>query len=269
MNKLIIIFTDLDGTFLDHNNYGFSPAIPCLEYIKKENIPLIFTSSKTTVEIQTLCAEMNLYHPYISENGGLLSIPKNYFYSASLNSIEYDHELVGISRRIINQILDPLHRKYKFLSFSEMTVDEIAKLTGLNTESALMANQRTCSEPIHWQDNSENLRLFSKSIDEKNLQVTSGGRFHHVMGKHDKASTMLKLIQCFKAKHNNKITVIALGDSPNDYKMLSTADYGILIPNPNAPKQCLDKPKNLIYAKHVGPQGWNESLLQLLEELHA
>ncbi len=79
MSVLIVIFTDLDGTLLDHNNYTFEPATRCLEFIRTRNIPLIFTSSKTAIEIEDLCVRTNLYHPYIAENGGLLSIPNNIF----------------------------------------------------------------------------------------------------------------------------------------------------------------------------------------------
>ncbi len=67
MNTPVVIFTDLDGTLLDHHNYSFIPAIPCLEFIRKQNIPLIFTSSKTSIEIEELCTLTNLYHPYIAE----------------------------------------------------------------------------------------------------------------------------------------------------------------------------------------------------------
>lgn len=47
----IIIFTDLDGTLLDHNSYDFSEALEMLSYIKNHNIPLILTTSKTKIEV--------------------------------------------------------------------------------------------------------------------------------------------------------------------------------------------------------------------------
>ncbi len=269
MSHCIVVFTDLDGTFLDHNDYSFAAAESCLDFIKKQNIPLIFTSSKTAVEIHNLCTETDSYHPYISENGGLLSIPKNYFSSSNSPTTEYEHVLIGTSRNDINTILETLHKSYEFTSFREMTIDEIMACTGLSKDLAIMANQRECTEPVLWQDSEEHLKQFSKAIQESNLHLVSGGRFHHVMGKHDKATTMLILLEYFEKNINGKVTSIALGDSPNDYKMLQTADYGILIPNPAAPKQCLDKHENLIYANHVGPHGWNDSLLNLLEELLA
>jgi len=99
------------------------------------------------------------------------------------------------------------------------------------------------------------------------LRLISGGRFHHVMGKHDKATTMTLLIKQYEKHRNKNLTSIALGDSPNDLQMLQNADYGIIIPNPHAPKMCVDNHVNLIHAEKPGPQGWNDTLLALLTEL--
>jgi len=79
MNSQIVIFTDLDGSLLDHDTYSYAEAEPCLTYLRKQFIPLIFTSSKTAVEIKYLCDKTNTQHPFIAENGSLLSIPKYYF----------------------------------------------------------------------------------------------------------------------------------------------------------------------------------------------
>ena len=77
MDVFIIVFTDLDGTLLDHNDYSFTAAQPCLDFIRENKIPLIFASSKTSFEIENLCSETNFFHPYIAENGALLCIPEN------------------------------------------------------------------------------------------------------------------------------------------------------------------------------------------------
>ena len=278
MNALIIVFTDLDGTFLDHNSYTYEAALPTLDFIRNEKIPLIFTSSKTAIEIEELCTETKLFHPYIAENGGLLSVPENYFSAFNTSQQRYQKILIGTSRAKIDAVLQNLSENYSFTAFSEMNNDELVKATGLKPQQANAANTRDCSEPIQWLDREERLESFSNELAVFNLRLIRGGRFHHIMGKHDKASTMSRLIQQFAQHRNKKIISIALGDSPNDYEMLNTADYGILIPNPNAPKQCLedvkncksknlDKPHNLLYASYSGPKGWNEKLQELFRDL--
>ncbi len=278
MSDLIIVFTDLDGTFLDHNSYSYEAALPTLDIIRKEKIPLIFTSSKTSAEIEELCMETNLFHPYIAENGGMLAVPENYFPKLNPTQQSYQKILIGKSRNEIDTVLHKLNKDFSFTSFKKMSTDELIQATGLTPEQAIAANKRDCSEPIQWHDDADRLESFSKELTTFNLRLIRGGRFHHVMGKHDKASTMQKLIEQFTHHCNKNIVSIALGDSPNDYQMLNTGDYGVLIANPNAPKQCLEDVKklsdkdldnkhNLLYASYPGPKGWNEKLQELFRDL--
>ncbi len=57
MNKHIVVFTDLDGTLLDHDSYSYTAAEPALDFIRNNNIPLIFTTSKTAIEVEELCIQ--------------------------------------------------------------------------------------------------------------------------------------------------------------------------------------------------------------------
>ncbi|NOR81504.1 MAG: HAD hydrolase family protein [Methyloprofundus sp.] len=54
-----LIFTDLDGTLLDHDNYRFDQAIPALEKVNRLKIPLIINSSKTYAEIKAIRQKMH------------------------------------------------------------------------------------------------------------------------------------------------------------------------------------------------------------------
>ena len=77
--KDYLIFSDLDGTLLDHNNYTFDQALPALNWIKKKNIPLILASSKTYEEMLHLQSELMIDHPFIFENGSGIHFQKKSF----------------------------------------------------------------------------------------------------------------------------------------------------------------------------------------------
>jgi mannosyl-3-phosphoglycerate phosphatase len=267
MNQNIVIFTDLDGTLLDHDTYNYAKAEPCLNYIKSQSIPLIYTSSKTAVEIEDLCKQTNFNHPFISENGGLLSIPENYFSKYDSTHNKYNKTIIGKTRTEINNVLNTLTSSYKFKRFSDMSTEELIDHTGLEKQQAIYANQRDCTEPLLWLDEDIKLNSFKNKLIKHSLRLVSGGRFHHVMGKHDKATTMTLLIKQFEKACGNQVTSIALGDSPNDLEMLLNANHGIAIPNPHAPRMCVDNHASLNYAEKAGPQGWNDTLLALLKEL--
>ena len=74
-----IVFTDLDGTLLDHATYSWEPALPALSLLRERQIPLVFCSSKTRAEIEHYRRELGNLDPFISENGGGIFIPDGYF----------------------------------------------------------------------------------------------------------------------------------------------------------------------------------------------
>ena len=266
MNAPIVIFTDLDGTLLSQHDYDFAPATPCLDIIRQRDIPLVFTSSKTAVEIERLCTQTSLYHPYVAENGGLLAIPKSYF--SSDTTIEtYEKELIGISRRDIKTALKNLSALFKFKAFSEMQYSEIVELTGFDERQARHANTRKCSESIRWQDSEGRLKTFSRHLEDYNLQLLRGEQFYQVTGNYGKAAAMVRLLKKYRKHYGKDVVSIALGDSPNDLGMLKAADYGVVIPNPGISKKHFMHHTHLIHAPHPGPRGWNATLIKLLEEL--
>ena len=73
----IIIFTDLDGTLLDRETYGWGAAKPALKLCHRHNIPIIPVSSKTRAEIEIFQDKLGLSAPFISENGGGIFFPRS------------------------------------------------------------------------------------------------------------------------------------------------------------------------------------------------
>lgn len=61
----LVVFTDLDGTLLDHEDYSYEAARDGMERIRYQQIPLIFTTSKTRLEIKRRQAGMSIREPFI------------------------------------------------------------------------------------------------------------------------------------------------------------------------------------------------------------
>ncbi|MDO8862561.1 HAD hydrolase family protein [Haliea sp. E1-2-M8] len=79
MSRLLLVFSDLDGSLLDHRDYSFRAALPGLEALREREIPLIFCSSKTRAEIEPLRARLDNRDPFIVENGAAVFIPRGSF----------------------------------------------------------------------------------------------------------------------------------------------------------------------------------------------
>ena len=62
----LAVFTDLDGSLLDHHTYSFADARPALGRIREQRIPLVFVTSKTRPEVERLQATLGIREPTLS-----------------------------------------------------------------------------------------------------------------------------------------------------------------------------------------------------------
>ena len=133
--KQILIFTDLDGTLIDHDTYDFKEAQPTLDQLRSRSIPVIICSSKTRAEIEICRRRMGLSYPFIVENGGAVFIPSGAFDLRDLNYVEkgpYHVVELGVPYADLCTIWREIKKKnFRMRGFSEMTIDEIAACTGL------------------------------------------------------------------------------------------------------------------------------------------
>lgn len=272
-HKSLLVFTDLDGTLLDHHSYAFDAALPALSRIAALQIPLIINSSKTAAEIEQLRSALKNSHPYIVENGGATLWPDDYLplrkEGESPSGNEPCSSMIVSYQQIISQI-HPLRSisGYRFKGFADLSSTELARLTGLSREEASLAQQREASEPILWHDSEEALQSFKSDLADLGLKLLKGGRFFHVMGKTDKAVGMSKLLHHYQqAWPDRNWQTVALGDGENDRGMLEVADVAIVIPSASGEALHLQRNTQVIIADQPGPVGWNQTMTALLDRI--
>ncbi len=268
-SPFFLIFTDLDGTLLDHVTYEWKEALPALNRCTKSHIPVILVSSKTRAEIDLLRRKLSLSAPFISENGGGIFFPGKTFeeppQGASFDKGLWRWSLglpYGQLVKGIREIREELGWNIK--GFSDMSADEISRLTGLDEETSKLAAQREYDEPfiiLEGQLLDEDVLI--EAAGRRGLTVTRGGRFYHLHGDNDKGRSMAKIISWYKRFHEEVITIV-LGDSPNDFPMLKLADYPVLVRGkPDFSKLKKGIPR-LSITREMGPKGWNSAVLGIL-----
>ncbi len=266
-----IIFTDLDGTLLDHETYSFSAAMPALEILNEKGIPLVLCSSKTRAEIEYWRDKLENRHPFISENGGGIFIPLSYFAVDNISAAlpkskivgEYHVLVLGTTYQVLREALENLRVSgFDIKGFGDMSIPEVAEITGLSRKEAELAKRREFDEPFVLQGEKVNLNALLASVRGKGLRWAQG-RLHHLMGDHNKGGGVDALKLLYQRKYETIIT-IAVGDSPADLPMLERVDYPILVRNYRGEHDPTVAVPNLIRADGVGPEGWNRAMLQLI-----
>ncbi|HKI51574.1 MAG TPA: HAD-IIB family hydrolase [Geothermobacteraceae bacterium] len=272
MRLKLLIYSDLDGTLLDHDSYSWQPAAAALARLVELEIPLILNSSKTAREIQALRQGLNNHHPYIVENGCAICVPGGYFPAGSTSTETGSVEIKYFGQRydLILQTLRTLRQqnRYPFSGFADFGIDGICKHTGLERQAAEQAGQRLGSEPLLWQGSEEDLQAFSRDLTKAGLQLVKGGRFLHVMGSCDKGRAMQWLTERYRNSDPARpLLTVALGDGNNDLPMLRSADIAVVIKPKHGPALQLEQHHDVIYPEAPGPAGWQEALDQVLDRL--
>ncbi|MFC2967125.1 HAD-IIB family hydrolase [Acidimangrovimonas pyrenivorans] len=256
MGAEFVVFTDLDGTLLDHESYSYEAARPLLELLTAEGIPVVLASSKTAAEIAPLRAELGLSAcPAIVENGAGLLPPGQ------------ERPAAARTHDRLRAALDALPGELRalFRGFSDWSAAEIARRTGLTPEAAALAAQRDFSEPGLFSGSAAEREEFTAVLAEAGITAVQGGRFLTLSFGAAKADRMAEVAARYPGA-----TTVALGDAPNDIAMLQAADYAVVVPNPAhaaLPPLAGEATGRIRRAPCPGPAGWAAGLGQLLAEL--
>ncbi|MGB3246317.1 MAG: HAD-IIB family hydrolase [Sulfitobacter sp.] len=251
-----MVFTDLDGTLIDHDTYTWDAAQQALAALIQKRCGIVLASSKTAAEVSTLRTRLGLDQwPAIVENGaGVLSPHDAEVQDAS----QYD-----ALRSVLASI--PADLRALFTGFGDVTSAQVAAMTGLEQKDAKLAKQRAFSEPGKWHGTDSQQAEFLTHLNEHRVTAQQGGRFLTLSFGGNKADQMRKIIDAYQPKHT-----IALGDAPNDVQMLESAEFGVVIANPSRPPLAPLKGETegqIIRTKDAGPLGWNKAILDLLDRL--
>lgn len=263
-NTQLLVFTDLDGTLIDHDTYSWEGAEEAIEKLKESGVPIVPCTSKTRAEIEVHRSKMGLGGPFISENGGAVFIPIGYFdfsFDYTKKTTEYYVIELGMEYMKLRGVLSEIKGEVggRLIGFGDMTSKEVARDTGLELEDALLAKTREYDEAFVFEGDEGKLR---KAIESRGLNWTKGGRYWHIMGNNDKGMAVEILRKLFLRKYGSARTV-GLGDSLNDLPMLRAVDTPIMVQKRDGSYDSKIDLPNLVRADGVGPVGWNKAVLDL------
>ncbi len=270
-----LIFTDLDGSLLDHHSYSFKPATAMLEKLEILGIPVIPITSKTMAELLPLREMLNNPHPFIVENGAAIYISKNYFSKQPEMSTTADDFWVienAPTRQTWLELLDNNCDEFsgEFQTFNSIHRDQgiegIAELTGLSSTMATLANRRQYSEPVHWTGTAAGKKQFVKKMQSLGATVLQGGRFLNIGGDTDKGRALLQLQDLYlQETQQSSCETLAIGDSGNDVSMLEQASSALVIRSDSHQPPVLTRTTNSSISAKTGPDGWAAGVADWLQ----
>lgn len=263
MNKTII-FSDIDGTFLNENyqitfDNNFLKKVP-------EQFKIVFVSSRTAAEIIFLLDQIGWQFDFIAENGGIIGLHKNSVLISDSNKLEIeqgDYQLIKTGKPIdciknyIIEFLDkhPGHA----LILNDLPVQEVALLSGYDEESASRALQRKATILLKIEkDDMDFIDTFKKEMRVKSFTTQYGGRWFSVSSGFDKGQAINYYLKTIS--YSGK--TVGIGNSDNDYSLLNSVQQKFII-NENGYNRQLSLIPDAQKLLAEGVNGWEEMINKL------
>jgi mannosyl-3-phosphoglycerate phosphatase len=270
-NGIAIIYTCLDGAFLDDNDYSFRESERALRAAQARGIPVIFCSSKTRAETESLRKAAGVNDPFIVENGGAIYAPEGYFPFTVEDGMSRDgYEVIELgesySRLVaLFRLLRAGSSNFDVVGFSDLTVNELALECRMTLDEARRAKAREYTEPFRFSDiTPEKIDIFLERIRQSGRQFSDGGRYCHLQGNHDQRRAIEILTRLYQRAYG-KITTVGIGVDSNDAPMLAKVTIPIMVKRPSGALQselAAQFPQALL-TENAGPAGWAEIVTRL------
>jgi mannosyl-3-phosphoglycerate synthase len=262
-----VVFTDLDGTLLHPVSYSYAAALDSVRKLQEAGVPIVFCSAKTMAEQQVYRQELGIKDPFIIENGAAILVPKDYFrFPFSFSRVTDDYLIIelGIPYDEVRDKIKGLFDRCgaKITCFSDLSTEEVAKVTGLNLMMAGLVRKREYSGTIIIEGDKKQLESALATMRGEGLTCVFGGKFYEVYQGADKGKAVKILVELFKLNFGDVYT-IGIGDSLNDSEMLAAVDLPILVQTGTNRWNKL-KVKHLRRVTGIGPEGWAKAASEIL-----
>ena len=214
-------------------------------------IQVIPVTSKTSAEVRPLMVELGLAGLAVAEGGPVII--------SDLGS----EVVTGPCRADLVAVLHQLQdRGWGVRGMSEMSVEEVMELTGLDDAAARRAMTRSASEPfiLTGEPSPHEEAGISEAITTLGASVARGGRFRHLLGRGvDKGAGVRAVLAMIVA--GDDLQTAAIGDAWNDLPMLEEVELGFLLGNAVEPEAV---PPAVTRLEATGPQGFVDAVGQIL-----
>lgn len=274
-----IVFTDLDGTLLDYDGYSWAPAGGAIRDLLRCGGAIVFCSSKTLAEQRIYRRDLGIRDPMVVEDGSALVIPRGYFPEGVDPGVEprgrdgeCDILVLGVRRDLVLERLREVRATegVAVRGYSDMTLQEVQDMTGLDRTAALCATTRDFSETVRVEGGPEEWRRLMGALKARGLHSFGHGPTGTVVGLGADKGRAVELLASFYgqaaagagAGHAPPRTV-GIGDAANDVPMLRAVDRAFLVEKPAGGWADVEV-EGLERVRGVGPVGWSRVVTSLL-----
>lgn len=264
-SRQIVVFADPERTLLDHRAHPCVPWCPALRVLADHQVPLVLCSSRTRAELEVIQQEFRFRHPFISESGAAVYLPRGYFSHGLETGGRSGYDVIafgGPHQRVVETLrYAAAAQAIDVRGFHDMSVQEVADECRLTLAEARLAQLREYDEPfrILSKDQAVHNRLFG-ALRRVGMRCVTSGEFHHVSLGADVRRSVQSLRSLYRHQFGRVLTVgVSTGHTD---RLLREVDVPIVVRDPEIDvTSVLRTVPTARVTSQAGSAGWHEAIL--------
>lgn len=233
--RSVVVFSGVESLLIDRLATTFEHAATVVDLLERRGVPLVLCSGRTRAELEYVQQRLGIVHPFICEHGAAACAPLDYFGTddllagrtvAGCRALEFG--------RPYRDVVEALHRlaarvRVGIVSFSEMSVHEVAEDAGVPLLQAQLAKLRDYEEPFRLlsHDVAGRGRL-RRALQTVNIGCVSDGRYDYAGAPVDVGIGVQWLTALYRRAHGAVVTV-GIGDKLHHRSLLCRVDVPVII----------------------------------------
>lgn len=271
----IVVFADIDGVLSTVPGSALAQELGPLERLGDKGA-LVLCSGRTRPEIESLSYELGLTHPFICEHGAAVVVPNDYFPFDVANATPISgYQVVELGRPaawVTDLLRRTAHRQgVAIRTFSEMSVDEVARECDLTPTRARLAKLRDYGELFRVVDGNPSARIrLLEALGNAHLRVVPAQRHIHVGAPVD-FGIGVRMLRALYRRTSPTATTVGIVDWQGDGHVLSLVDYPVVVAGRGAdavvgPRR---KPQRVWTIRLLGETSWTDAMVKIVREFHS
>ena len=269
--KRIVLFTDPD-TLRDEGSPGWAETRAAISALEDQGIAVVLWGNETRSEMELIQSDLNLHHPFISENGGGLFVRHGYFHDQPVDgraAPNYHVVDFGKPYYLVAEALHEVARKVgvDVIGFSDLSIQDVAQDCGLSLAQARLAKLREYDEPFRILDSGPaTYSHICSALRRHGFRCFTHEAFHHATSVADKAQSLRMVASLYRQEYNGHVLTVGLAKEPSETCLLQAVDIPVVVQSNGVDTSRLGrKVPTARFTSGGGPRGWSEAILQLVD----
>lgn len=204
-----------------------------LSSIKRQQIPILFYSRRTKLEILWICEQLAIFQPFVAENGGALYVPKGYL-KLELDGFVEEEKIMelpfGTTKAFIENITDKLAMisGMKSLKQSDISPLDVADVLDIEIREAERIMDRKYSQLILKAEQKTPINdTFKQLLQQQGLSILESENDFSI-GHFNIFKPIQYWVELLKDKYP-EIEIFAIGNDKNDAPIFKLANQAFLL----------------------------------------